>query len=161
MCHIVYPFVPSARLATVHCSESLIWFKASGFWYTILTGSSPKLFWGILCLRDHAGIVPEDQYFHELQQDLDGVDARVGPPKTQLLIWVLAMQVRSSHWGRLPRVWLVGSAALYACPQGRTLDPNKVLNKSLVWMSPLSPVAAWSRGTNNLARDLGSLHGLR
>lgn len=35
VCHIVYAFVPLP--ANVHCNESLVWFKADGFWYTIIT----------------------------------------------------------------------------------------------------------------------------
>lgn len=40
MCHTVDPLVQSALLVNVHYNESLIWFKASGFWYIIITGSS-------------------------------------------------------------------------------------------------------------------------
>lgn len=45
--------------------------------YTILTGSSPELLWGILGLGDLAAIVLQDKSLRGLQQNLDGVDARV------------------------------------------------------------------------------------
>lgn len=48
-CHIAYPFAPSVLWANVHCNESLVWLKASGFWDIILTESSPQLLWNILC----------------------------------------------------------------------------------------------------------------
>ena len=49
-CHAVYPFVQTALLANVHCNELLVWFKASGFWYTINTRPSLKLLSAILLL---------------------------------------------------------------------------------------------------------------
>lgn len=55
VCHTVHPVVQSALLANVHCNESLIWFKASGFLNAIIIGSSLELSWDILCL------VPPDQ----------------------------------------------------------------------------------------------------
>lgn len=36
------PFVQSASLAIVHCNESLVWLKVSGFWYTVITEPSSK-----------------------------------------------------------------------------------------------------------------------
>lgn len=38
-CPTVHSFVHTSFLANVHCCESLVWFKASGFCYTINTGS--------------------------------------------------------------------------------------------------------------------------
>lgn len=43
VCYTVYPLTQIVLLANVHCNELLVWFKASGFWYTIKTGLSPKL----------------------------------------------------------------------------------------------------------------------
>ena len=43
MCHSVsteHPFVHTSLLANIHCSESLVWLKTSGFFYTINTVSS-------------------------------------------------------------------------------------------------------------------------
>jgi len=39
----IYSSVRTSLLANVHCNESLVWFKASGFCYTINTGSSLRL----------------------------------------------------------------------------------------------------------------------
>jgi hypothetical protein len=44
VCPTVYPFVHTFLLAKVHCSESLVWFKASGLCYPLNIGSS----WGLL-----------------------------------------------------------------------------------------------------------------
>lgn len=49
-CHTVYLFVHTAWLADVHCNESLVWFEASGFCYTINTGSLLGLLSDILLL---------------------------------------------------------------------------------------------------------------
>jgi hypothetical protein len=40
VCPMVYPFDHSSLLANVHCNESLVWYEASGFCYSISTGSS-------------------------------------------------------------------------------------------------------------------------
>lgn len=77
-------FCPISLTGHVHCNESSVWFKVSGFWYPILTGSLWDLPWGVLYLWELAGIAQQDQFFHKLQQDLDGVDIRVGKPKAQL-----------------------------------------------------------------------------
>lgn len=45
-------FVLISLLANVHYNESLVWFKASGFHYTINTGSSLGLRLEILCHGD-------------------------------------------------------------------------------------------------------------
>lgn len=65
MCYTVYLFVQSALLENVHGNESLVWFMASGFWYTNITGLSLILLFGILWLphRDAAGIVPQTNPF--------------------------------------------------------------------------------------------------
>ena len=47
VCHYIYPtiypFVHTSLLANVHCNQSLLSFEASGFCYSINTGSSPGL----------------------------------------------------------------------------------------------------------------------
>ena len=43
LCYIVYPFVHTSFLKNVHCNESLVWFEASGFCYTMSPGSSRGL----------------------------------------------------------------------------------------------------------------------
>ena len=43
VCHTGDPLVQLVLSANVHCNESLVWFKASGFWYPIITGSSLEL----------------------------------------------------------------------------------------------------------------------
>ena len=48
VCHTVYPFTQTALFANVHCSESLVWFKASGFCHTISTGHLMRLLLNIL-----------------------------------------------------------------------------------------------------------------
>lgn len=50
VCHAADPFAETAFLINVHCNESLVWFKAFGFCYTINTGSSLRLLLGILLL---------------------------------------------------------------------------------------------------------------
>ena len=50
-------------LANVHCSESLVWFEASGFCYTIDTVSSQGLLLdpvGALCHGDAAALDLQD-----------------------------------------------------------------------------------------------------
>jgi hypothetical protein len=42
VCPTVYPFVHTALLADVHYNESLVWFEASGFCYTLNTGILPR-----------------------------------------------------------------------------------------------------------------------
>lgn len=43
VCHTVYMIAQTAFLADVHYNESLVWFEASGFFYTVNTGSSMGL----------------------------------------------------------------------------------------------------------------------
>jgi hypothetical protein len=50
VCHMVHPFVSTFYLANVCCNQSLVWFEASGFCYTINPGSSLGLFSDILLL---------------------------------------------------------------------------------------------------------------
>ena len=123
MCHIVYPFVPSGLLANVHCSESLVWFKASGFWCTIIPGSSPEFLWEILfsstlCLGDPEAIIPQDQSIHQLLQVLDGVDARVGQPKPWAVGLVGNRAVQSGPLGIPASGEGTESALLEPCLQG-------------------------------------------
>lgn len=82
--HTVNPFVQTASFANVRCNESLDWVEASGFWYTINTGSSPRILSNslllpcvlICCSCGSAGL-------HVLQQFMDGVDAGLGQLKAQ------------------------------------------------------------------------------
>lgn len=46
----VDPLAHITLLAGVHCKESLVWFEAPGFCYTVDTGSSPGPLLGILML---------------------------------------------------------------------------------------------------------------
>lgn len=68
-----------------------------------------------LSLGDLTGIIPQYQSLHKLLQDLDGVDARVGQPQAQLWAWILARQVRWSHWGHASCVG-ADSALLHTWP---------------------------------------------
>lgn len=43
MCDTVYNFAQISLLASADCDESLVWFRASGFYYTTNTRPSPKL----------------------------------------------------------------------------------------------------------------------
>lgn len=45
------------------------------------------------------------QSLHELQQDMNGEDARVSQAKTQLWAYMLARQVRSNHRAHPSWVW--------------------------------------------------------
>ena len=47
-CPTAYLFVLTSLLINVHCNESLVWFKASGFYDTINIGSSLELLFDIL-----------------------------------------------------------------------------------------------------------------
>jgi hypothetical protein len=49
MCPTEYPFIQTSLLANTYCSESLVWFKASGFCYTIITGFSQDSSWITCC----------------------------------------------------------------------------------------------------------------
>ena len=106
VCHIATPL----SLQLERCMF-LVMSLAQGCWFfeDCLQGVLTKATLGYPvtgpCLGDLAGIFPEDQPLHELQQVPDGVDARVSQPKAQLWAWILVSQVRSSSWGHSPRVW--------------------------------------------------------
>jgi hypothetical protein len=58
-----HPLVHTSLLANVHCSDSLVWFQASGFCYTINTGSSLGLLGYpvvALCRGDPAALDMQD-----------------------------------------------------------------------------------------------------
>ena len=57
VCHTVSPFAQTALLVNVHCNESLVWFKASGFCYTISAGPSLKLFLNNKVIEEKGGII--------------------------------------------------------------------------------------------------------
>ena len=42
---IVNPFSHTSLHADIHCKESLVWFEASGLYYTINTGTLPGHLW--------------------------------------------------------------------------------------------------------------------
>jgi hypothetical protein len=49
VCPIVHPFVHTSLRVNVHCSESLVWLKASGFCYRTMTGFSQDFFQTSCC----------------------------------------------------------------------------------------------------------------
>lgn len=49
---MVYPYVYMSSLANVHCNESVVWFKISGFCDTINTRSSPLFILVLLCVTE-------------------------------------------------------------------------------------------------------------
>ncbi|ERE62951.1 E3 SUMO-protein ligase NSE2 isoform 2 [Cricetulus griseus] len=78
--------------------------------------------------RDFVGIVLQDQSHQELQQDLDVEDARVGQAKAQLWTWVLAKQIRLSHWGHLPQTALEVCHSVYRLVLQDTAKSGKLSN---------------------------------
>ena len=90
MCHhhpgYVKPFAQTVLLANVHCSESLVWFEASGFCYTINTGSSLGLLLDTLlspCVMEILQLWFSARVaLHKLQQFIDGLDVGVGRRET-------------------------------------------------------------------------------
>lgn len=62
---VLYPFVSSAWLATVHGNESLVRFKVPGVWYTILTILTRALLGCPVSWRS-CGFRQQDQFLHEL-----------------------------------------------------------------------------------------------
>jgi hypothetical protein len=44
VCPTADPFVHTSLLANIHCNDLLVWYEASGFCYSINTGSSLELF---------------------------------------------------------------------------------------------------------------------
>lgn len=88
MCHTIFPFAQIPLLANVHCSESLVWFEASGFCYTINPGTSLGLVGYPVVALCHEILVAldlQDLSLHVLQQFTDGVDTGVGQLKAQNL----------------------------------------------------------------------------
>lgn len=78
-CHSVSSFVQTAFLAHVHCNVLLVRFKASGLQHTINIGTprnSPDILLSPQSCRP-SGHGSAGQYFHALQQVIDGVDAGV------------------------------------------------------------------------------------
>jgi len=77
------PICPCNLLANVCCNKSLVWFKASGFCYTINTGSSLGPLSHILFLPCIIEILQfwSAGTFHALQQLIDRVDVGVGQLK--------------------------------------------------------------------------------
>lgn len=98
------PFCLISFTINVPCNETLVWFKVSGFRYTIITGSSGTPLGYPVASRGPGLLVPQDQALHELQRILDGVHIRVGHPKARLRVWVVAKLVSSDHWDHLPQV---------------------------------------------------------
>ena len=81
MCSTVYASVHTSLIANIHCNESLVWFEASGFCYTINAGSSQGYPVAVLCRGDPAALNLQDWPYHTLQQFIDGVDVGVGQLK--------------------------------------------------------------------------------
>jgi hypothetical protein len=83
VCHTVYPLLPKIALMNGHCSASLVWFKGSGFCYTINTGSSLGLLLDILLLPRAMEILQlysQDLPLHVPSSSyMDGVDVGGGP----------------------------------------------------------------------------------
>ena len=118
MSHTVNPFIHIALLASVHCKESLVWFKASGFCYTIDTGPSLGLLLDILllsCIVENL----QDWYLHVLQQTIDEVDVGVDQ-----LPWFWAGLVSQAallhphHQGELSSI-VLASSPLVEMSKGR------------------------------------------
>lgn len=89
VCHTVYSFVQSLFLTNVHCNESLLaWFKVSGFWYNhhhcILSEAPLGYPMATPSHEDSLNIMPQDQFFHKLQQLLDRIDVRVAQLQAKL-----------------------------------------------------------------------------
>lgn len=72
------PCVHIPLLANVQCNESLIWFKASGFCYTINTEFLSGLLSVTLCHGDPVALDLQDQPLYTLQWMIDGVAVGVG-----------------------------------------------------------------------------------
>lgn len=69
----------------------------------ILTGTPLGYPVAATSLRDFAGIVPQVQSLHELQQVLAGVDVRVCQPKAWLWASMVAKLVSPGSWGHPPQ----------------------------------------------------------
>lgn len=113
LCHMVVPLC----LRSVTGNYSFQW----SHW----SSSRPLVFSTLPSLDPHqnsSGVsyryVLQYQSLHELQQDIDGADARVSQPKAQSWAYMLARQVRSNQGGP-PFLGVVAkSVPLEACPQG-------------------------------------------
>jgi hypothetical protein len=57
VCYTVYSLVYTSLLANIHCSESLVWFKASSFYYTLNIRSSLDSSQLSLCHGDPAALI--------------------------------------------------------------------------------------------------------
>ena len=78
------------------CNESLDWFEASGFCYTINVGSSLGLLSvGAPCHGDPAALDMQDQPFYVLQQFIDGVDVEID----QLKVLDVGLGGKDGLWG--------------------------------------------------------------
>lgn len=68
VCHIVYTFVQTALFVNVYCTETLVWFKSSGFCYTntglLETFLCP--FAVFLCHGNPTALVLQDWLLHAL-----------------------------------------------------------------------------------------------
>lgn len=89
VCHTVYSFVQSLFLTNVHCNESLLArFKVSGFWYNhhhcILSETPLGYPMATPSHEDSLNIMPQDQFFHKLQQVLDRINVRVAQLQAKL-----------------------------------------------------------------------------
>jgi len=64
MCPTEYPLVHMALLANVHCNDSLVWYKVSGFYYTIKNLTETPFGYPIvaLCHRDPIVLDLQDQH---------------------------------------------------------------------------------------------------
>ena len=116
MCHnvshsILHPFVHTSLLANVHCNESLVWFEASGFCYTINTGSSLGLLSDILllpCVMEilQLWICRTSPFMHHmLYHCISGGDVGIGQLKPWIWAWEVAEwvspQLSCSHTSRV------------------------------------------------------------
>lgn len=73
--------------------------------------------WILLSLGDFAGIIPQEQSLHELQQVPNVmIDGSTQSPVLDLGV---AREVRLSHWSHLPQILGAESVPLHTCPQGR------------------------------------------
>ena len=77
VCPTVYPFVHTL-LANVHTSDSLVWYEASGFCYSINTRTPFGYPVVALCHGDPAALALQDQPLQTLQHFIDGADGALG-----------------------------------------------------------------------------------
>lgn len=81
----MYPVVPSALLAIVHCSELSVWLKGSGTRLIISAGPSPKHLLNTLLLPsshgDPAATIPQEHSLHRPLQVIVGADGSVSQLK--------------------------------------------------------------------------------